>query len=113
MLKEKKVKREKKIEPYWSDLVGVYFDFCKSKFSEIPSFDGSAPRDMKMLIETLRTRAEQSSIEWTHETATIRFRHFLEYCYQDRWLQDNFLLSNINRQKDKVFFKIAQQRANG
>lgn len=110
MKKEKIPKRERMIEPYWMDLVSVYFDFCKDKFGEIPSFDGSAPRDMKTLISTLRNRAEANGIEWNHETATTRLRSFLEYSFSDKWLSDNWLVSNINRQKDKIFFKIAQQR---
>lgn len=114
MAKEKASKKEKMIEPYWKDLVSVYFEFCKDKFSEIPSFDGSAPRDMKALIATLRIRAESNGIEWNHETATTRLRSFLEYSFSDKWLSENWLVSNINRQKDKIFFKIAQQKkANG
>lgn len=109
-IKEKKPKKEKKIEPYWSELVSVYFDFCKSKFHDVPSFDGSAPRDMKTIIQSLHTRADAANVEWTQEVAIIRFRHFLEFCYRDRWLSENFLLQNINRQKDKIFFEISRQK---
>lgn len=102
-------KKQKTIEPFWSDLVAEYFKFCKEKFDEIPSFDGSAPRDLKSIISALRLRAESLKIEWTHETATTRWRHFLEFAFTDRWLSENWLLSNLNRQKDKIFFKIRQQ----
>lgn len=107
--KEKKQKQPKKPEPYWNDLVGVYFDFTKCKFNDVPSFDGSAPRDLKTLIQTLRKRAEEKNVEWTLEVATTRFRHFLEHAYLDRWLSENWLLQNINRQKDKIFFNITRQ----
>lgn len=109
MAKAKKEKQSKKPEPYWNDLVGVYFDFTKSKFHDIPSFDGSAPRDLKTIIQTLRKRAEDKSVEWTVEEATTRFRLFLEHAYLDKWLCDNWLLQNINRQKDKIFFNITRQ----
>lgn len=105
--KEKKTKRVKKEpEPFWNELVKVYFDFCREKFNENPSFDGSAPRDMKAIIKSLHERADKSNIEWTLPVAQFRFYNFLEFAYQDYWLSKNWLLSNINRQKDKIFFNI-------
>lgn len=107
MAKPIKPKKEKAPpEPYWNDLVKVYFDFCREHFGEEPSFEGSAPRDMKMLIKTLHERATKSNIEWTLPVAQFRFNNFLMFAYQDKWLKDNFLLSNINRQKDKIFYNI-------
>jgi hypothetical protein len=107
MVKEKKPKKEKAApEPFWNELVEVYFNFCREKFHEPPSFDGSAPRDLKAIIKTLHDRAIKSNIEWTLPVAQFRFNNFLEFAYQDKWLKDNFLLSNINRQKDKIFFNI-------
>lgn len=108
----KKIKEKKAPELYWNELVGVYFDFTKQKFHDVPSFDGSAPRDLKTIIQTLRKRAEDKGVEWTHEVATTRFRHFLEWAYMDKWLSENWLLMNINRQKDKIFFSITKQYLN-
>jgi hypothetical protein len=109
MTKVKKEKKPKVIEPYFQDLVSAYFDFTKSKFSITPSFDGSAPRDLKSIIQTLRKRAEEAGVEWTKETAIQRFTIFLQYAFSDWWLSENWLLSNINRQKDKVIFKAAKK----
>lgn len=103
----KKVKKSKAPpEPFWNELVEVYFDFCRKKFGEEPSFDGSAPRDMKTIIKSLHERADKSNIEWTLNTAQFRFYKFLRFAYEDPWLSKNFLLQNINRQKDKIFFNI-------
>lgn len=102
----KRIKKEKVIEPFWNDLVEVYFNFCREKFNEDPSFDGSSPRDMKSIIKSLHERAIKSNIEWSLETATHRFYNFLSFAYQDYWLSNNWLLFNINRQKDKIFFNI-------
>src|ERR1700749_3837750 len=110
MTKEKKVSKKSPAEPYWSDMVGVYFDFCRDRFNDVPSFDGSSPKDFKAILTSLRTRAESIPIEWTHETATTRLRSFLEYAFMDRWLSNNWILSNLNRQKDKIFFNIAKQK---
>jgi hypothetical protein len=105
-----KAKKEKKQpEPYWQDMIAVWFNFCKEKYNDIPTFDNSAPRDLKNIIQALRKRAEDKGVEWTQEVAIMRFRHFLEHCWMDRWLSDNWLLMNIARQKDKIFFSITRQ----
>jgi len=100
------VKKEKFVEPFWSELVQIYFAFCREKFSETPSFDGSSPRDLKSIVKSLRERALKANVEWNLQVASTRLKNFLDFAYQDRWLKKNFLLSNINRQKDKIFFNI-------
>ena len=102
----KKAKVAKAITPFWQELVGVYFAFCREKFDEVPSFDGSAPRDLKAILKSLQERAEKSGIEWTLDVAKKRLFTFLEFSFQDQWLSKNWLLSNLNRQKDKIFFNI-------
>ena len=104
--KEKKPKKEKFVEPHFKELVEVWFNFCREKFNEPPTFDGSAPRDLKGIIKALRERSETKNIEWTVDNAQKRFHNFLEFAWQEWWLQKNWLLSNINRQKDKIFFNI-------
>jgi len=102
--------RNKKEKPspelFWNELVSVYFDFCRDKFHEAPTFDGSAPRDLKSIVKTLRERAEKSQVEWTSDVAKFRLHNFLEFAYKDSWLRNNFLLFNINRQKEKLFYNI-------
>ena len=105
-----KAKKEKKPpEPFWNEQVGIFFEFTKAKFHDTPSFDGSAPRDLKNILAVLRKRAEDKGVEWSYEVATTRFRHFLEWAYADNWLRQNWLLSHINRHKDKIFFEITRQ----
>lgn len=106
MPKEKKVKKTPEVEPFFKEMVGVWFQFCLDKFLDKPTFDGSAPRDLKAIIKTLRERSLSKEIEWTLETAQQRFSRFLHFAYKDNWLQKNWLLFNINRQKDKIFFSI-------
>lgn len=106
MAKAKKAKKEKFIEPHFQAMVEVWFSFCRDKFHEDPTFTGSAPRDLKEIIKTLRERAEKSNVEWLQHIAEFRFKNFLDFAFQDYWLKNNWLLSNINRQKDKIFFNI-------
>lgn len=105
IVKEKKVKKSTP-EPHWNELVEVYFSFCRQHFDETPSFDGSAPRDLKSIIKSLRERAEKLSLYWDLDTARFRLHKFLEFAIKDNWLKNNWLLFNINRQKDKIFFNI-------
>jgi hypothetical protein len=107
MAKAKKVKKQP--EPFWNEQVRIFFDFTKNKFHESPSFDGSSPRNLKNILTELRKRAEEKGVEWTYEVATTRFRLFLEHAFMDRWLSENWLLQNIDRQKDKLFFSITRQ----
>lgn len=103
-------KKKSPPEPYWSDFVRIYFAFCRERFSDVPTFDNSQPRDLKAIVIALRKRAEHAGVEWDYETATSRFHHFLEFAIQDKWLADNFLLSNLNRQKDKIFLNHSKQK---
>lgn len=107
-----KKKQSRAAEPFWNDMVSIFFKFCKEKFDAVPTFDHSQPRDLKSIIIALRKRCEDSGREWDFETATSRFRHFLEYAHENnQWLRNNWLLSNLDRQKDAVFFNISKQRA--
>lgn len=99
-------KEVKQPQEHWQILVKTFFDFCEEKFGEKPSFDGSSPRDLTGIVESLKKRAVESQVIWTCDVAVLRFKSFLGYAYEDRWLRDNFILFNLNRHKDKVFFSI-------
>lgn len=99
--------KEKKITEHWQSIVETFFSFYEKNFEgEKPSFDGSAPRDLKAIAEVLKKRAELSNVVWTEQTAIIRLSLFLEAAYKIDWLRDNFLLFNLNRQKDKIFLTV-------
>jgi hypothetical protein len=110
MATKKKPKKEKAAaEPFWNELVEVWFNFCQEQKKEKPTFDGSAPRDLKLIVASLRKRAIESGQEWTQELATTRLYKFLLFAYEGSgWLRENWLLLNINRQKDVVFFNLAK-----
>jgi len=108
----KKKKKPVEVMEHWPDLIKTFFDFCVKYFREKPSFDGSSPRDMKAIIIVLKKRAEAETVAWTKEEATRRFNGFLVGAYKDQWLRQNFILSNLNKFKDKVFFN-KQKEKNG
>lgn len=100
------VKKESKpTTEFWQKLITVFFDFCREKFERSPSFDGAAPRDLKMIVEYIKKiTVEDDEVEWTENVATERLHQFLTAAHMDKWLRDNFLLLNLNRQKDKIIF---------
>lgn len=106
----KKESGSKNKQAFWQPIVKAYFDFYEKKFEEIPSFDGSSPRDLNSIIEALKKRATLACVIWTEDIAVSRVLSFLEFCYNDSWLRDNFMLQNLNRQKDKIFLKIKASR---
>jgi len=109
--KEKKKRVKKVPEPHWQAAVSVWYKFTEQKKGTVPSFDGSAPRDLKAIIKQLRERAEAKNIEWSELALTVRLNAFLERAYTYNWLQNNWLLFNINRQKDTIFFDLAKNNA--
>lgn len=108
MTKTTKSKKVKVPEPYWNDLVSLYFSFCSKHFHDIPTFDGSQPRDLKSIVVALRKKAQHDEKEWTKDLAERMLTVFLVFANQDRWLHQNFLPFNLNRQKDKIFYNIKQ-----
>lgn len=106
IVKKGKKKKDPNAEPYWKELVKVYYSFCFDKFNAKPTFDGSAPHDMHRIIEVLKERAIEAKIDWTEQIAKERWRGFLGWAFKDKWLSENWLLANLNSKKDKIFFSI-------
>jgi hypothetical protein len=106
--KEPKPKKPKQIEPHWNKAVETWFKFTTDKFNAPPSFDGSAPRDLKCIITQLRQRAEAKNIEWSELALVTRLNAFLDAAYTYQYLRTHWLLLNINRQKDIIFFDLAK-----
>lgn len=104
--KNTRTRAEKKTRLFFKKWVSIYFEFCMDKFSENPSFDGSAPRDLGMIYDAVEKKCIEKGLAWSEELSERSWRIFLEFAWKDNWLQQNFLLFNLNRQKDKIFFQI-------
>ena len=102
-------KSKKENTQFFNKLVSVYFVFFEKNFGIRPSFDGSSPRDLKCIIEAMKKRSEEKNVEWTEDIAVGMLNTFLKFAIKDSWLKENFLLQNLNRQKDKIFIKIKNQ----
>jgi len=99
-------KKEKIVRQYWNDIVSLFFNFCEEKFGERPTFDGSSPRELGMIYDAIKKKSDEKQLDWTEDRALKSHRLFFEFCWADNWLQKNFILFNLNRQKDKIFFNI-------
>lgn len=103
-------KKKSTPEPFWDKMVQVWFNFTKEVKNESPSFDGSAPRDLKEICKQLRTRCEDKGHIWDSDSAQNRLYLFFEEAYRIPFLANNWLLFQINRQKDIVFFNAAKSK---
>ena len=52
-------KKEKIVTAFFNESVSVYFQFFEKKFGFRPSFDGSAPRDLKTILDAMKKRTEE------------------------------------------------------
>lgn len=111
----KKVKKKNSSAPrkFWHKLVSVFFNFCVEEFGEKPSFDGAAPKRMGDIIDSIEKKCIEKNLEWTEDMACRSWLLFLQTANQDKWLNEHFLLTNLNAQKDKIFFKLSKQSKDG
>lgn len=103
-MKSKTTKKPK--EPFFKTGVAVWFYFYEQKFGYKPTFDTSAPRDLKLISESLRQRAESKGHEWTEELYRSRLIGFLNFAFTDRWMAEHFTLRLLNSQKDCIYAKL-------
>lgn len=115
IVSSKKMKK-KNISPareFWQPLVKIFFDFCEQQFGAKPSFDGASAKSMGLIIDSIAQRCKEKDIEWTEDIACRSWKLFLITAHEDRWLQENFILTNLNKFKDKVFFKLSKISKDG
>lgn len=106
----KKNKAEEPAEPFWNQLVDVWFSFGEKKFGERPSFDGQDPKIFKRIVKRLRSRAEMKNELWTAVTAPERLQKFLDVAFSEPWLSQHFILSNLEKQFDIVIQNQIKQK---
>ena len=100
-------------EPYWKELVSIWFTFCYDNFSTKPTFTGQQPKHMKEIIRVLATRCKEDGKEWTEQEAKLRWRNFLGRAITDKFFKELFILSHLNKFKDKIFFNQSTKNNNG
>jgi hypothetical protein len=94
--------KEKETTPHWQRLVDVWFEFHEHTQREKPSFQGADPRSLKSILDNLQKRTEGKGQTWDEQQAVSTFQIFLQFADKDKWLHQNFLLPNLQRQLDKI-----------
>lgn len=108
----KKAARQE-VEPFWNELVAVWFAFGVEKFNIKPSFERDDPKIFKRIIQRLKKRAADQKVEWNVKSGPQRLRFYLEKAFEDKWLSENFLLSNLEKQFDKIIQNQTSKKPSG
>lgn len=102
----------KQPEPYWSEIIKVYFAFHRDRYGKPPVFKGSAPRDLRLIVAMLREYAQKSGWEWDAKDAQVWLSGFLVHAYfNEPWLRDQeyFSLSELYKMREQIFSNYIKQ----
>ena len=90
---------------YWQRLVDTWFEFYKSKFEVEPTFNPVMAKNFKSIILNIKKLGTADGTIWSEEFATRLLHHFLNKAYGDKWLKENFLLTNLYSKFDSIVQK--------
>lgn len=80
--KKSKPKKVKEVQPYWTEIFVTFLTFMSAKFNEERiAVNGSAPRDLKLIVKELRTHAQGLKCEWNKVIACRTVLYFLEFAW--------------------------------
>lgn len=119
-LSDLKTKKERKKSPaekkkgdvteHWQELVQTWFEFNTENFNGFkPSFKGQDAKSLKVIVTNLEKRSIAKGIPWSEDAAIDTLRNYLSFAIKDKWLKNNFLLSNLEKQLDKILINGGKQ----
>lgn len=95
-------KKERKPIEHFNPCVAIWFEVYLSSYGRKPTFKSPEAASFKSLLLKLKDSCAEAGKDWTQENATQALRAYLMAARKDNWLCNNFLISNLNRQYDKV-----------
>jgi hypothetical protein len=95
-------KKKERCNEHWRAVVEVWCSFYLEHKHRKPTFDDIAGADLQRILYKLKQNATNQGFEWTQDQATGTLLKFLTLSWNDSWLQEHFLLHNLNRQFDKI-----------
>ncbi len=107
--KKKKVDTEKYFRQAASIWIRVYGELVPPNFEtgEVADpgiwSDGAEKKNLKLILVSLRERAESKGVEWNEENMSQRFEAFIRKAWDDDFVCKNFMLRIINNNKVKIF----------
>lgn len=105
----KKTPAEKLEMEFWKELVAVWFVFYESKFNAKPTFNPAHAKSLKLIITNIKKIVVDSGEDWTNERSSRALNKFLTKSFEDPWIQQNFLLTNLNSKFDSIINKTKQE----
>lgn len=100
----KKTKKKSEVF-YWKKIIDLWFEFYKSKFNTNPTFNATAGKNLKSIISRLEKMSKEKKIEWTEDVCLRSFDKFLKNAWDDNWLRENFLITNLSSKFDSIINK--------
>lgn len=94
---------KKETFPHWNSLVEVWFNRYETHVGVKPTFNPAAAKSLKDICSKLRKLyKEKNGIDWPEVKALASLNKFIDNALADQWLANNFLLTNLNSQFDKI-----------
>jgi hypothetical protein len=87
---------------YWDKAVVTWFEFYESKTFFKPTFDGQSAKALKKIWTGLENISKQKNEDWDEGSCCRSLNSFLTTAYQDKWLNENFLLTNLASKFDAI-----------
>ena len=83
---------------HWKVLVDVWFEWYSiQRIGKKPDFTGSAPKDLKSIIEKVKNKCDANDYEWNEENAKKALNHFFNLALAYKFTSDKLLLSLFNK----------------
>lgn len=82
---------------FWKELVDIWFVVYENTTGSKPTFPAAQAKNLKNIVLQLeKVYKEFNQVEsWTEDQAKMTLNHFLKKALADKWIRDNFLLTNI------------------
>lgn len=97
--------KPKKEIKHWKVIVDLWFKFYKTKFDVDPTFNATHAKSLKLILQRLEKLSVSKKIDWTEEIAIKSMQKFFEQAWEDDWLKQNFLLTNLSSKFDSIINK--------
>lgn len=101
---------------HWNALVLQYFSYFEWLTGRKPAFMSAEPKALKEVSKVLHTIycKRNPNCEWDEKTALERHKAFYDSATSIQWYKQNFSISNLHHNFDKIVAQLsAQRRMNG
>jgi hypothetical protein len=99
---EAEIKKEKS-DDTWKACMDTWYNFYKDKIGTAPVINQREAKNLKNIVEQLRSRAETQGVVWDKEQASARLLKFFDAAYsKDDWMRANLSTSTCYNQINSI-----------